>query len=547
MTGFPQAEKYMKKILGLWSGHDASFCVLNDGKIELHTEAERHIRVKEPPYDSIKLFFEHHGDVSDIIGLSTCHLDNGIKEHKQSWDKISGIAPLYVVGHHQAHASNAFYSSNFKSAIIITLDGGGIEDETGFTTGVTVWKGDDTKLKAVKYIPLSQINIGGVWSRVTRCVFGYESGYPYGNQCGTTMALAALAKNPEKYLKDFRSFMIDNLAKTVARAPGHITGMSVKDPREPRHPFLGKWRDIAQNDEQAKFDMAGALQMATQELILDIVRDAVQELRIGNICISGGVALNSVAMGMLSNMYDVYIPPVPYDAGLTIGSAQHTWHHVLGNQRVDWNKNASSYLGKSYSRKQVLDALESCPQAVVENSDDNFVIELLSNGAIISVFNEKAESGRRALGNRSIIADPRNPQMKDMINQKVKHRQSFRPFAPSILYEHVREWFQVYSDVESPYMNFVLPFKDEVKSKVPAVVHFDGTGRLQTVRKEDNEWYHAFLTKWYQRTGVPILLNTSFNDREPIVEEPIHAINCFMKTQIDYLYFPEHKLLVKKR
>jgi carbamoyltransferase len=137
--------------------------------------------------------------------------------------------------------------------------------------------------------------------------------------------------------------------------------------------------------------------------------------------------------------------------------------------------------------------------------------------------------------------------MKDMINQKVKHRQSFRPFAPSILYEHVREWFQVYSDVESPYMNFVLPFKDEVKSKVPAVVHFDGTGRLQTVRKEDNEWYHAFLTKWYQRTGVPILLNTSFNDREPIVEEPIHAINCFMKTQIDYLYFPEHKLLVKKR
>ena len=136
--------------------------------------------------------------------------------------------------------------------------------------------------------------------------------------------------------------------------------------------------------------------------------------------------------------------------------------------------------------------------------------------------------------------------MKDMINEKVKHRQSFRPFAPSILYEHVRDWFKIYSDQESQYMNLVLPFRDEKKHLVPAVVHFDGTGRLQTVRQEDNPWYHRFITKWYEKTGVPILLNTSFNDREPIVEEPIHAINCFLKTKIDYLYFPEHNLLVKK-
>lgn len=536
----------MKKILGLWSGHDASFCVLTNGVVELHTEAERHLRVKEPPYDSIKLFFEHHGDLSNVIGLSTCHLDKGIKEHTESWEKVKTI-PLYVCGHHEAHASNAFYSSNFNSATVITVDGGGIEDASGFTTGVTIWKGVGTKLTALKYIPLSQMNIGGVWSRVTRCIFGYESGYPFGNQCGTTMALAALAKEPQKYVKDFRAFMTTDLAKATARAPGHIPGISAKDPREPRHPFLGKWRDIADADEQAKYDMAGALQIVTEEMILNIVSDAVELSKLPeNICIAGGVALNSVAMGKISTLYNVYVPPVPYDAGLTIGSAQYAWHHVLGNERVVWNKNASPYLGKIYAKNDVLEALKNCPETVVENSDDNYVLELLAQGLIISVFNGRAESGRRALGNRSIIADPRNPSMKDMINEKVKHRQSFRPFAPSILYEHVRDWFKIYSDQESQYMNLVLPFRDEKKHLVPAVVHFDGTGRLQTVRQEDNPWYHRFITKWYEKTGVPILLNTSFNDREPIVEEPIHAINCFLKTKIDYLYFPEHNLLVKK-
>ena len=161
------------------------------------------------------------------------------------------------------------------------------------------------------------------------------------------------------------------------------------------------------------------------------------------------------------------------------------------------------------------------------------------------MFHGGAESGRRALGNRSILADPRSPDMKDLINEKVKHRQWYRPFAPSILREDVKDWFE--KDVDSPYMSFVIPFREEVKDKIPAVVHLDGTGRLQTVTKESNEWYYNFIKKWKNKTGVPILLNTSFNDREPIVETPEHAVNCFMGTNIDYLYFSDYNILINKK
>jgi len=178
-------------------------------------------------------------------------------------------------------------------------------------------------------------------------------------------------------------------------------------------------------------------------------------------------------------------------------------------------------------------------------SDDSQVIDLLDKQKIISVFGGRSESGRRALGNRSILADPRSPNMKDLINEKVKHRQWYRPFAPAILREDVKDWFV--RDIESPYMGFVIKFKPEVCDFVPAVVHHDGSGRLQTVTEKDNPWFHNLLTKWKEKSGVPILLNTSFNDREPIVENPTHAIKCFMGTEIDYLYFFDEKILVEKK
>jgi Predicted carbamoyl transferase, NodU family len=243
----------------------------------------------------------------------------------------------------------------------------------------------------------------------------------------------------------------------------------------------------------------------------------------------------------------IFIPPVPYDGGLTIGAAQHTWHHVMGNQRVKWDDNVSPYLGETYALEQVTSALDPFlrdNKLIVANTSDDEVVELLATGNIVSVFNCRAESGRRALGNRSILADPRDPAMKDRVNEKVKHRQWYRPFAPSIIREAVPDIFE--RDVDSPYMGFVLKFKEEMKSKLPAVVHFDGTARLQTVTERDNPWYHAFLKKWGQKSGYPIILNTSFNDREPICETPVDAIKCFLGTEIDYLYFPEHNIICQR-
>ena len=550
----------MEKILGLWSGHDASFVVLNDGIVEQHTELERHTRIKEDAGDSIRLFYEQHGDESDIIGLATCYQPSGIKQHAESWKRISrsGI-PLYVCGHHQAHAAHAFYSSRFDEAIVITIDGGGIENADGFTASTTIWHGVGTKLDHVASIPAHQLNIGAVWSRLTRYVFQCESGWPYGHQAGTVMALAALGNSDDRYLPEFRKFFGEHFHMVDAHPPGHVRGMSARDPRCPKHPFLERWAAWARTADQHRFDMARALQLATEERIEEVLQHALRNVpRVRNVCFSGGVALNSVAMGRMLLKHpelELYVPPVPYDGGLTIGAAQHAWHHVLKNPRVDWSsRNASPYLGRRYS---LLDICNAISRAFVANEDprdrkwvssfanDDSIINHLLEGKVVSVFNDRAESGRRALGNRSIIADPRNPEMKDRVNERVKHRQKFRPFAPSIIREAVCDVFE--NDVESPYMSFVVSFKPEAAAALPAVVHFDGTARLQTVSANDAPWYHAFLQKWGKVSGWPVLLNTSFNDSTPVTETPDHAMQCFLGTDIDVLYFPEHQLAVRKQ
>jgi len=201
---------------------------------------------------------------------------------------------------------------------------------------------------------------------------------------------------------------------------------------------------------------------------------------------------------------DVYIPPVPYDAGLAIGNAQYVLHQIQDHPRVKWDDNAPAYLGIPYTTSDVMDALAEAEGIEYESASVNDVCKLLSNEMIVSVFNGGSESGRRALGNRSILADPTNPKIKDIVNEKVKHRQWFRPFAPSILREEVSNWFT--TDKCSPYMGFVLKFKEDMRDKVPGVVHFDGSARLQTVTEKDNKWYYNFLKEWNTVSGVPILV-----------------------------------------
>jgi carbamoyltransferase len=310
----------------------------------------------------------------------------------------------------------------------------------------------------------------------------------------------------------------------------------------PKQPY-NQYKDI---NTQEKYNIAKGMQTYTEKVIKEYISHFVNDHT--NICFSGGVALNCVMMGKIKSWFpqlqNVFIPPVPYDAGLAIGCPQYFIKEVLNLELSTDGLFKSPYLGKTYPTENIESILNGNNKVTYKKVTDLDVINLLTEKNIISVYGGKSESGRRALGNRSILADPRHKDMKDIINKKVKHRENFRPFAPSILREKVKDWF--IDDIDSPYMSFAIPFKQNKKEKVPAVVHLDGTGRLQTVTEEFNSWYYNFIKLFESVTNVPILLNTSFNDREPIVETPEHAVNTFLKTNIDYLYFREINILVSK-
>ena len=528
------------KIAGLWNGHDSSFCVLENGVPTIHAELERYTREKEPKGDSFELFKKVYKNQDDIDYWVTCSpldsFQNGSKRCVKVSDDFNH--EIYGVGHHQAHAANAFFSSNHDEALIITMDGGGIELD-GQPTCNTIWKGVGNKIEPIAIIPQQELNIGNVWSRFTKDIFGLNTGYPYGHQAGSVMAQAAMGDRQK-----FRKWIDLMEAQHGQSAPGYFfVDHLYKFLDETILSSMGE-KDV----EQLKFDIAAGLQQWTEDTIKLLIQAGLDKYSSKNLCLSGGVSLNCVAVTKIYDWFDIdsiYTPPVPYDAGLCLGAAQYVYHQELDNPRVKWNDNSPTYLGETYGKDTVKEALEKYKdQIVVEFCDDDKVVGLLDNQNIISVFGGGSESGRRALGNRSILADPRSPKMKDKINERVKHRQWYRPFAPSILREEVKNWFD--KDIDSPYMSFCLKFKEDKKDKVPAVIHFDGTARLQTVSEKDNEWYHRFISKWFKVSGVPILLNTSFNDREPIVETPEHAINCYMGTNIDYLYFFDFGLLIKK-
>ena len=435
----------------------------------------------------------------------------------------------HIPGHHESHAANAFFSSNYDESLIITADGGGRDyDPSGkmIITTFTVWEGKGNKISAVDIINYGELNIGYVWSSTIGEVFGLSTGHPKGNQAGTVMAMACMGE--PKY--------VDHFLNTGLRPSAGLD--------------FGYLKGIADRSERDAFDVAASLQKATEIKIKELITKYLEQHPYKYLCLSGGVVLNSVMVGKLYEWFPqlegIYVCPVPHDAGLAIGAAQYVWHQVLDNPRIKWEDNATPYLGRPIGNDKIVETLQKYSDTVKykEATDDDVIDLLVKDGNVISVFNGGSESGRRALGNRSILADPRNPSMKDVINEKVKHREWFRPFAPSVMRDHVKDWFV--RDVDSPYMTKVIKFKDSVVQQVPAVAHHDNSARLQTVTRKDNPWYYGLIEKFYQKTGVPIVLNTSFNDREPIVELPEHALDCFLNTNIDYLYFADPGLLVEK-
>ncbi len=508
------------KVAGLWHGHHCSYCILENGKPSIVASLERYAREKEARGDAYLFLKENGHDEDDINYWAGVEDLSEIKKHEsQKHPSEEFEHDSFTVGHHQAHAANAFFSSNLSEALICTFDGGGLDN--GEPTATTVWVGNDNKIQPLVYHGHGY-NIGTMWTKACG-ILGYSTGGKFGHAAGTVMALACLGDSNRYY-------------EEMSKNPFSFLDQRVWNTREEK------------DDKQAHYDLAAALQKLTEQALKQMIQWGLEKYPTKNLCLAGGVVLNCVATTKMHDWFDldyIYVTPTPGDEGLAIGAAQYLWHCGLGNPRVDWEGNSSSYLGEHYSKEQIQSALDKYKDKVlVETVTDDDVLQLLYDQKIISVYGGKPEVGRRALGNRSILADPRNIQMKDTINEKVKHRQWFRPFAPSILREEVDNWFE--KNIDSPYMNFAINFKETMRDKVPAVVHLDGTGRLQTVTEKDNSWYYNFIKKWFKLSGVPILLNTSFNDREPIVETPSNAINCFLGTNIDYLYFRDYNILVKR-
>ena len=541
------------KIVGFHSGHDSSYSILDDGVPVVHNELERFNRRKNSVADSIQLFLDNEKDLDDIKYMTT-NRTGGMMWYKytDSFNKCQDIVEknggkLYVVGHHQSHAANAFFTSNFEEALIVTIDGGGIDKSDGslheksdiditrgaLVTCTTFWSGKGNKIEPLEMISKDKINLGKDWSMSTSKIFNLGTVKdPRGDQAGTVMGMAALG-NPEKYM----SYFENKLTAGIFDRDGD--GSIDFD-------YLKKEAD---KEEQNRFDIAASLQKETERVIKLLLKPYIKKYKPKNLCLSGGVSLNCVSIGKMLDWFpgiNIFVDPIPYDAGLSLGSSRYVWHHILDNPRIyDKPKNWSPYLGYTYSEDEVKNALKEREDEIqITNVNDDYVIDTMIDKKIISVFGGGSESGRRALGNRSILADPTHAETKDIVNERVKHRQWFRPFAPSILRDYVKDWFV--HDADSPYMNIAIKFKEGMSEKVPAVVHFDDTARLQSVSKEDNEWYYNFIDKFREKTGVPIVLNTSFNDREPIVETPHHALDCFLRTNIDYLYFRDYGILVNK-
>jgi carbamoyltransferase len=474
---------------------------------------------------------------------------NELKKHDENFNDINKI---YFSEHHLSHAASAFYPSPFKEAIVLTADGVG---EWGTTT---VAVGKENKLEILKEIQFPH-SLGLLYS-----AFTYYTGFKVNSGEYKLMGLAPYGEPKYKKLitdnlidiKDDGSFKLNQSffeystgLKMVSKKFSKLFG------NKPRNPEKEKLT-------QFHMDIASSIQEVTEDVMLKITNSLAKEYNIKNLCLAGGVALNCVANGKIlrsGKFKNIWIQPAAGDAGGSLGAAIGLWHIELKKNRTVNSKDNmnGSYLGPEYSNSEIAKQLKEAG-ANFEILDEQQLIEKtvleLCDGKAVGWFQGRMEFGPRALGCRSILGDARLTTMQKNLNLKVKYRESFRPFAPSVIREDLSDWFEM--DCDSPYMLFVSDVainkrrsmtKDEKKlfginklnvkkSEIPAVTHVDYSARIQTVHKEVNSKYHKLLSEFKKKTGCPVLVNTSFNVRgEPIVNTPEDAFNCFMGTELDIL------------
>jgi len=485
-----------------------------------------------------------------------------LKEHDKNFNDINKI---HFSEHHYSHAASAFYPSPFKEAVILTLDG------VGEWATTTVAVGKENQINMLKEIHFPH-SIGLLYS-----AFTYYTGFKVNSGEYKVMGLAPYGQPKYKDLiikelidlKDDGSFRLNmkyfNYATGLTMTNDKFSKLFGKKVRDPEKELL----------TQFHMDIAASIQAVTEEIVLRLATSISRETKIKNLCMAGGVALNCVANGKIlkKNVFEnIWLQPAAGDAGGSLGAALAFWHQELGNKRKiasSGDDMRGSYLGPSFEDDEVENILKALGAKYEKHNEDNLIntiADKLKNEKTIGWFQGRMEFGPRALGARSIIADPRSDKMQKELNLKVKFRESFRPFAPSILREDVNDWFDL--NIDSPYMLLVADVKKGIqipmsekdqklfgidklnikRSSIPAVTHVDYSARIQTVHKETNPKYHKLLKKFKEITGCPLLVNTSFNVRgEPIVCSIEDSFRCFMGTNLDILVCENFVLYKEKQ
>jgi len=466
--------------------------------------------------------------------------------------------------HHLSHAASAYYPSPFESAAVLTLDGVGEWTTTSYAIG------NANELNVLKEIHFPH-SLGLLYS-----AFTYYTGFRVNSGEYKVMGLAPYGE--PKYTNLIKDNLIDIADDGSFRLDmsyfDYATGLTMTNKKFDSL-FGGPPRKPEADLTQREMDLAASIQKITEEVVIKIAKTIAIETNEKNLCLAGGVALNCVANGILlrEKIFErIWIQPAAGDAGCALGAALSVWYQYLGNKRnisVNRDEMQGSYLGPQYSDEEIESQLKLCGAVYKHHNDYDLidsVADLLSSEKAVGWMQGRMEFGPRALGGRSIIADPRSPKMQKQLNLKVKYRESFRPFAPSVLIEDVSEWFE-HSD-DSPYMLIVADIKDDKRRKmtleedqlfgieklniprssVPAITHVDYSARIQTVHADTNPRYHAVISKFKEKTGCPIVVNTSFNVRgEPIVCTPIDAFKCFMGTEMDALAVGNYLLLKEEQ
>jgi carbamoyltransferase len=573
--------------------HDSATCILKDGKIIAAAQEERFTRIKHDPsypYNAIEFVLKFANlklsEVDQIVFFEKPFLKferlletyvafapkgfisfskamplwikeklfqknllfNKLKEHDKNYKSDENI---FFSDHHLSHAASAFFPSPFNEAIILTADGVG----EWATTTVAIGKGNNLDIKKEIHFPHS---LGLLYS-----AFTYYTGFKVNSGEYKLMGLAPYGEpiyenkiNQLLDLKEDGTFRLDqkyfNYATGLTMTNAKFNNLFGQKPRNPKNEKI----------TQFHMDIAASIQKVTEDIMIKLSKSIRKEYNIKNLCLAGGVALNCVANGKIlkEKIFDnIWIQPAAGDAGGSLGAALALWHLDQGKERkINLNDDMNgSYLGPEFTQNQIEEELKSIG-AIYETVDYEKLIDLtseyLSNEKAIGWFQGRMEFGPRALGGRSILGDPRSEKMQKNLNLKVKYRESFRPFAPSILREDLANWFNL--NIESPYMLLVAEINSEKKiemtkeqmqlfgidklnikrSEIPAVTHVDYSARIQTVTQKNNKPYYDLISKFKEKTGCPIIVNTSFNVRgEPIVNTPTDAFNCFMGTELDYL------------